>query len=167
MKTKTEKAKAKAKALMTRHSARQRQHLPQRSRSRGDSNNSCRHRRRIRLSCEDGTPVLLDLEKAIALRDGDGLVTEDGDWIAVRAAPENLVEITCYSAHDLQRIAWHLGNRHCPAKIEHKRILIRRDHVIEDMLRGLGAHVRKVIEPFDPERGAYDDQNAGHGHSHD
>ena len=126
-----------------------------------------RHRRRIRLSCEDGTPVLLDLEKAIALRDGDGLVTEDGDWIAVRAAPENLVEITCHSAHDLQRIAWHLGNRHCPAKIEPKRILIRRDHVIEDMLRGLGAHVRKVMEPFDPERGAYDDQNAGHGHSHD
>ena len=126
-----------------------------------------RHRRRIRLSCEDGSPVLLDLKKATALRDGDGLATEDGSWIAVRAAAEDLIEITCDSAHDLQRIAWHLGNRHCPAAIESARILIRRDHVIEDMLKGLGAQVRDVVEPFDPERGAYDDHNAGHGHSHD
>ena len=126
-----------------------------------------RHRRRIRLSCEDGTPVLLDLEKATALRDGDGLATDDGSWIAVRAAAEDLIEITCTSAHDLQRIAWHMGNRHCPAAIEPDRILIRRDHVIEDMLKGLGAEVRDVVEPFDPERGAYDEHNAGHGHSHD
>ena len=128
-----------------------------------------RHRRRIRLACEDGSPVLLDLEKAVALRDGDGLATEDGGWIAVRAAPEDLIEVTCDSSHDLQRVAWHLGNRHCPAAIEKDRILIRRDHVIEDMLRGLGAQVRSVVEPFDPERGAYDEQNAGHahGHSHD
>ena len=126
-----------------------------------------RHRRRIRLSCEDGTPFLLDLEKAIALRDGDGLAVEDGSWIAVRAAAERLVEITCSSARNLQRVAWHLGNRHCPAAIETGRILIRRDHVIEDMLKGLGAWVREVNEPFDPERGAYDDQNVGRGHIHE
>ncbi|MGB0629899.1 MAG: urease accessory protein UreE [Alphaproteobacteria bacterium] len=126
-----------------------------------------RHRRRIRLLCEDGTPVLLDLEKATALRNGDGLGIDDGSWIAVRAAAEDLAEITCTRSHDLQRIAWHLGNRHCPAAIEPDRILIRRDHVIEEMLRGLGAEVRHVMEPFDPERGAYDEQNAGHGHSHD
>ncbi len=126
-----------------------------------------RHRRRIRLSCEDGTDVLLDLEKATALRDGDGLAIDDGSWIAVRAAAEDLIEIICDSAHDLQRIAWHLGNRHCPAAIEPDRILIRRDHVIEEMLKGLGAQVRDVVGPFDPERGAYDNHNAGHGHSHD
>ena len=126
-----------------------------------------RHRRRIRLSCEDGTVVLLDLEKATALRDGDGLAIDDGSWIAVRAAAEDLIEITCNSAHELQRLAWHLGNRHCPAAIEPYRILIRRDHVIKDMLKGLGAQVRDVVEPFYPERGAYDDQNGGHGHSHD
>lgn len=126
-----------------------------------------RHRRRIRLDCEDSSTVLLDLEKATALRDGDGLALENGGWIAVQAAAEDLAEITCDSAHDLHRIAWHLGNRHCPAAIEPDRILIRRDHVIEEMLRGIGAAVAPVNAPFDPERGAYDDENQVQGHSHD
>lgn len=126
-----------------------------------------RHRRRIRLVCDNETPVLLDLEKATALRDGDGLALEDGGWVAVRAAAEDLVRITCASAQDLHRIAWHLGNRHCPAAIEADRILIRRDHVIEEMLRGIGAEVTPVMAPFDPERGAYDEENQVHGHHHD
>ena len=126
-----------------------------------------RHRRRIRLVCDNETPVLLDLEKATALRDGDGLALDDGGWVAVQAAAEDLVEVSCTSAHDLHRIAWHLGNRHCPAAIEADRILIRRDHVIEEMLRGIGATVKPVMAPFDPERGAYDNENQVHGHHHD
>ena len=130
-----------------------------------DYNN--RHRRRIRLACGDGTPVLLDLEKAIVLRDGDGLAVEDGSWIAVQAASEDLAEITCPNTQDLQRVAWHLGNRHCPAAIEPGRILIRRDHVIENMIKGLGASIRKVCEPFDPEGGAYNQHNVGEVNVHD
>lgn len=128
-----------------------------------------RHRRRIRLDCENGMPVLLDLPKAAALRDGDGLRLEDGGWIEVRAAPEDLVRITCDTPHDLHRVSWHLGNRHCPAEIRPDCVLIRRDHVIEDMLRGLGATVEAVHQPFDPERGAYDQLAASHdpSHSHD
>lgn len=132
-----------------------------------------RHRRRIRLTCDDGSEVLLDLEKAVALQDGDGLQLDDGSWIEVRAAAEDLAEVRSGNPHDLLRLAWHLGNRHCPAAILPDRILIRRDHVIEDMLRGLGAAVRAVFEPFDPERGAYDRDGAlsshshEHGHSHD
>ena len=126
-----------------------------------------RHRRRIRLACDDGGEVLLDLEKAVALKDGDGLRLADGGWIAVRAAPEDLARVECPDPHALLRLAWHLGNRHCPAEIRPDRILIRRDHVIEDMLRGLGATVTPVFEPFDPERGAYDREDTGHGHSHD
>ena len=126
-----------------------------------------RHRRRIRLTCEDGSAVLLDLEKATALRDGDGLRLEEGGWLAVRAAAEDLAEVGGVSAHDLLRICWHLGNRHCPAEILPDRVLIRRDHVIEEMLRGLGATVTPVRVPFDPERGAYDQGGHGHGgHSH-
>jgi urease accessory protein len=126
-----------------------------------------RHRRRIRLVCDNETLVLLDLEKATVLRDGDGLALEGGGWVAVQAAAENLVEVSCGSAHDLHRIAWHLGNRHCPAAIEAESILIRRDHVIEEMLLGIGATVKPVMAPFDPERGAYDDKNQIHGHHHD
>lgn len=120
-----------------------------------DSEN--RRRRRVRLPC-DGGDVLLDLPEAVALADGDGLELADGGWIEVRAAPEDLVEVTCRGG--LARVAWHLGNRHCPADIRADRILIRTDRVIEDMLLGLGASVTPVRAPFDPERGAY----GRHGH---
>jgi urease accessory protein len=43
-----------------------------------------RHRRRITLTGERGTAFLLDLPHATALRDGDGIVLEDG--AIVRAA---------------------------------------------------------------------------------
>ncbi|SRR5579883_2099081 len=120
-----------------------------------------RHRRRVRLESDAGEVFLLDLPKAIALDDGDGLRLDDGRWISVRAAPEALIEVTAEPTL-LTRLAWHLGNRHLPARIEPHRILIRRDHVIADMLSKLGAMLRFIEAPFTPERGAYDE---GHGYS--
>ncbi|AUX42440.1 hypothetical protein SOCE26_038720 [Sorangium cellulosum] len=126
-----------------------------------------RHRRRIRLTTDQGWEFLLDLAEATVLGDGDGLRLEDGAWIAVRAADEALVAVTCREAADLARVAWHIGNRHIPAAIDGARILIRHDHVIVDMVRGLGAEATPLRAPFTPERGAYDRQSAhGHGHSH-
>ena len=52
------------------------------------------------------------------------------------------------------RLAWHLGNRHTDVQIVGDRLRIRRDHVLEEMLRGLGAHVAPLEAPFDPETGA-------------
>ncbi len=130
-----------------------------------------RHRRRVRLTCDNGLHVLLDLPKAAAIRDGDGLRLEEGGWVVVRAAHENLLCIAGRDPHHLHRIAWHLGNRHCPAEIQRDRILIREDHVLAEMLRGLGAEVTEVRAPFDPERGAYHQESHahahGHGHGHD
>ena len=63
----------------------------------------------------------------------------------------------------LVRVAWHLGNRHLPTELLAKSLRIRRDHVIEDMLRGLGAVLRPIEAPFDPEHGAYDHH---HGDDH-
>ncbi len=123
-----------------------------------------RHRRRIRIVCDDTEPVLLDLEQAVALRDGDGLRVEGGGWIAVRSADEDLVEISTDTARALHRIAWHLGNRHCPAEIHGDRIYMRRDHVIEAMLEGLGARLTPVRRPFDPEGGAHTANAGGHDH---
>ena len=117
-----------------------------------------RHRRRLRLTTEGGQAFLLDLERATVLNDGDGLRTETGDWIAVAAAPEDLLEVTAASPGGLARLAWHIGNRHCPAQIETDRVLIRADHVLAEMLIGLGATVRPVRRAFSPEAGAY------HGH---
>ena len=123
-----------------------------------------RHRRRIRLPLEGGETILLDLPQAVAMADGDGLLLDDGSWLEVRAAPEHIVEVTHSDPGQLLRIAWHLGNRHLPAQIRHGVLRIRPDHVIESMLRGLGAQLRKKQLPFQPEGGAYE----GHAHeSHD
>jgi urease accessory protein len=114
-----------------------------------------RHRRRIMLTGERGTRFLLDLPQAAALRDGDGLLLDDGAIVRVAGRPESLVEITATSASELARLAWHIGNRHIDVQIVGDRLRIRRDHVIEDMLRGLGARVTPIEAPFDPEGGAY------------
>ncbi len=124
-----------------------------------------RHRRRVRLATDAGEEFLLDLPRALSLEDGDGLQLEDGRWIAVHAAPEALIEVTSADPTLLTRLAWHLGNRHLPARIEPRRILIRRDHVIADMLSKLGATLRLIEAPFTPERGAYD-EGPGHTHEH-
>lgn len=126
-----------------------------------------RHRRRMTMKGEAGTDFLLDLAEATTLRDGDGLVLEDGRVIAVRAASEPLTEILAGDPAHLVRIAWHLGNRHLPTQLDGNRLLIRRDHVIEEMLIGLGASVRHVEAPFDPEGGAYGHGHGGHHHDHD
>jgi urease accessory protein len=119
-----------------------------------------RHRRRIALTGERGTEFLLDLDEAVALRDGDGLVLDDGAVVLVAGAPEALVEIRAAGALDCARLAWHLGNRHTDVQIVGDKIRIRRDRVLEEMLRGLGAHLTPLEAPFDPEQGA------PHGHRH-
>ena len=102
-----------------------------------------------------GLEFLLDLENAVALRGGDALVLEDGRLVEVVAAPEPLLEIQGSDPHHLIRVAWHLGNRHLPTQIMPKGLRIRRDHVIEAMVKGLGARVVEIEAPFDPEGGAY------------
>ena len=109
-----------------------------------------------------GLEFLLDLESATALRGGDALVLEDGRLIEVVAAPEPLAEIRGTDPQQLVRVAWHLGNRHLPTQVVGKGLRIRRDHVIEAMVRGLGARVIEIEAPFDPEGGAYAGGDQGH-----
>lgn len=126
-----------------------------------------RHRRRLRYVAVGGTTFLLDLPRAAVLRSGDGLRLEDGRIVSVEASPEQLLEITAPGSAALIRLAWHIGNRHLPAQLEPHRILIREDAVIENMLHGLGATIKHILEPFTPEAGAYDPtQPHEHGHSH-
>jgi urease accessory protein len=120
-----------------------------------------RHRRRMAMTGTRGLEFLLDLEAAVALRGGDALVLEDGRLVEVVAAPESLFEIRGSDPFHLVRLAWHLGNRHLPTQIMAKGLRIRRDHVIEEMVKGLGARVIEIEAPFDPEGGAY---AAGHAH---
>jgi urease accessory protein len=126
-----------------------------------------RHRRRVAMRGAGGLAFLLDLPEALALREGDGLVLEDGGVVRVVASPEPVAEIFG-DVHLLSRVAWHLGNRHVPTEILHDRIRIGRDHVLEAMVAGLGARVACVEAPFQPERGAYAhaDGRAAHAHAH-
>jgi len=125
-----------------------------------------RTRRRTALTSAGGLSFLLDLAETPSLRAGDGIKLEDGRILAVEAAPERLLEITCRDERALARIAWHLGNRHLATEIGERVIHIRDDHVIAGMVQGLGAEVRTVERPFNPEGGAYG-HGAVHGHGHD
>jgi urease accessory protein len=125
-----------------------------------------RHRRRMAMRGTRGLEFLLDLENAVALRGGDALVLEDGRLIEVVAAAEPLLEIRGADPHHLVRVGWHLGNRHLPTQILAKALRIRRDHVIEAMVKGLGARVIEIEAPFDPEGGAYADSGHAQAHSH-
>ncbi|MEO0619765.1 MAG: urease accessory protein UreE [Pseudomonadota bacterium] len=121
-----------------------------------------RYRRRIRCETDNGTVFLLDLPEATYLAPGDGLLLESGDIVEVHAAPEALLKITTDDPTALARVAWHIGNRHTPAEIATDAMFIQQDHVLADMLRGLGASVADVVRPFEPEGGAY----GGHGSLH-
>ncbi len=124
-----------------------------------------RNRRRIVMTAENGTQFLLDVEKPVSLRDGDGLVLDDGSIVLVSGEAEQLIEISAGSALDTVRLAWHLGNRHTDVQIVAGEIRIRRDHVLEDMLRGLGAHLTPVDAAFDPESPTPSHEH-GHAHHH-
>jgi urease accessory protein len=129
-----------------------------------------RHLRRKLLHLDDGAMVMLDFKEPVLFHHGDRLLLDDGTTVEIRAAEERLFEIRARDGLHLIELAWHLGNRHLAAQIESDRILILRDHVIRDMLSGLGATVTEVIEPFQPVRGAYHGHGghaAGHGHGHD
>lgn len=124
-----------------------------------------RHRRRIRLLTDSGDALLLDLPKTRVLRHGDGIQTEAGAWLRIDAAVEPLLEVCAKDALHLARIAWHVGNRHVPAELADGSLRIRPDHVIAQMLEGLGAQVRSIEAPFQPEPGAYA-ESSPHSHSH-
>ena len=126
-----------------------------------------RQRRRITLTGEKGTAFLLDLEKTATLNDGDAVKLEDGFLILVKAAPQTLIEIKAENPTRLLKTAWHIGNRHTPAEITADAIYIEDDHVLAEMIRGLGCSMTVVSRPFQPERGAYHDHAHGdHGHDH-
>jgi urease accessory protein len=121
-----------------------------------------RHRRRIRLVSDSGTPFLLDLPHARHLADGDGLALDGGGYIRVCAAVEAVFDIETADRASLLRIAWHLGNRHLPLQVVGDRLRIREDQVIAEMVSGLGGGITRCEAAFDPEFGAY----AGPAHVH-
>ncbi|WP_196259852.1 urease accessory protein UreE [Pelagibacterium limicola] len=124
--------------------------------------------RRKLITLRNGHEVLVDLPHTVAFETGDVLVLEDGRVVEIVAGEEALYEVRARDAQHLAELIWHIGNRHLPCQIEAQggRLLIGRDHVIRQMLEGLGAFVRDVIEPFSPVRGAYSGDGHHHHHHH-
>ncbi len=128
---------------------------------------SDRHRRRIRLIDDAGEPFLLDLPHAVRLAEGDRLRLADGGVIVVRAAEEPVLTISASGAIAAARLAWHIGNRHTPVEVlKDGRLRIIDDHVMRDMITGLGGMVENEIAPFNPLNGAYHGLGGSHGHRH-
>jgi urease accessory protein len=128
-----------------------------------------RRRRRGVVKTIGGAEFLVDLPDSPILGPGDGYVLDDGAFIEIVAAPEELMEVRGKTPLHMSQLAYHLGNRHLECQISEKHIRIRRDHVIAEMLKGLGAKTTDVEAPFFPEGGAYHHgvhDHAGHAHDH-
>jgi urease accessory protein len=120
-----------------------------------------RQKSRLRTRLASGEEMGLFLERGTVLRGGDYLKSNDGRVILVVAAAEKVLKVTCASAQELTSAAYHLGNRHVPVEVGNGWLRLGADHVLADMLHGLGAKVVEEIAPFEPEAGAY-----GGGHQH-
>lgn len=121
-----------------------------------------RQRSRLRAQLDSGEEVGLVLERGTLLRGGDCLLADDGRVIAIEAAVEQVSVVTANDPWQLARAAYHLGNRHVSLQVGAGWLRYLHDHVLDDMVRGLGLIVHIDALPFEPEAGAY--AHAGHSH---
>ena len=122
-----------------------------------------RQKSRLKTKLVSGEEVGLMLPRGDVLRGGDLVTASDGRVIEVVAEPEKVLHVECKSPAGLAKAAYHLGNRHVPVQVGEGFLRLAADHVLEQMLKQLGAKVRHMEAPFEPEAGAY----AGGHHRHD
>jgi urease accessory protein len=125
-----------------------------------------RIRSRLRVTLDVGTDAGLILERGQMLRDGDLIGSLDGVIVEIKAADEPVSSVYCKDPLLLARTCYHLGNRHVPLQIAPGMVRYRHDHVLDDMVRGLGGEPQLEQAPFEPEPGAYGGKGHGHTHSH-
>ncbi len=130
-----------------------------------------RKRSRLKVSLASGAEAGVFLERGDHLHGGDRLLSEDGGTVVeIVAAPEKLIEAIANTPLLFARAAYHLGNRHVPVQIlpdsDGGRLLFQTDHVLAEMLLGLGCSIAETEAPFQPESGAYG-KSGGHHHHGD
>jgi urease accessory protein len=121
---------------------------------------------RLKVTLDDGQEAGLFLPRGQVLRNGDLLQSTEGLVIQVQAAAETVSTVHSNDAHTLARVAYHLGNRHVPLQITGAWVRYQHDHVLDEMVIGLGLEVSVEDAPFEPEAGAYKSASHGHQHSH-
>lgn len=125
-----------------------------------------RQRSRYRAKTLCGLDVAWFVERGKVLADGEILVAKSGEKIAIIAAEETVSEVRSDDPLLLAKAAYHLGNRHVPLQIDAGELRYQHDHVLDDMLRGLGLTVLVTDKSFHPENGAYHNSGGHQGHSH-
>lgn len=125
-----------------------------------------RSKRRLRVVLDDGREAGLFLPRGGSLRQGDLLRSEAGLVVEVHAAAETLSRVICDDPLLLARACYHLGNRHVALQIEPGQLSYRHDHVLDEMVAGLGLQVAVEEASFEPEAGAYGGHSHAHGHHH-
>ena len=119
---------------------------------------------RIKVTLDDGRDAGLFLPRGKILRDGDLVASEDGLVVEIKAAPELVSTVTSNDNHALAKASYHLGNRHVPLQVEPQWLRYLHDHVLDDMVKGLGLDVKTETAAFEPEAGAYQSSSNGHHH---
>jgi urease accessory protein len=119
---------------------------------------------RLAATLDNGEEVALVMPRGTVLANDDMLVADDGGFVRVVAAVEDVLVVSARDTLTLTRAAYHLGNRHTPVEVGADYLKLEADPVLEDMLKRLGASVTRVTQPFQPETGAY---GGGHKHGHD
>ena len=104
------------------------------------------------------------LTRGTILRGGDLVKTEAGQIVQIVAADQPVTHVTASSPQALMCAAYHLGNRHVPLQVGDGWLRLEQDHVLKEMLLGLGMTTADQLAPFEPEAGAY---GGGHRHQHD
>jgi urease accessory protein len=126
-----------------------------------------RQKSRLVAALGSGQRIALSLPRGQVLRHGSLLRASDGSVIEVRSAREELSVVSSDDPSVLLRAAYHLGNRHVALQIGAGTLYYLHDHVLDDMLRGLGLEPSFVEQPFEPESGAYGRSGHHHGPTHE
>jgi urease accessory protein len=129
-----------------------------------------RQRSRLRVTIEAGplagSEVGIDLPRGTVMRGGTLLRATDGTVLRVDAAPESLIAVRAPGGTPLAALAYHLGNRHVPVQIAADTLYLVDDHVLAQMVEGLGGVVERVRRAFEPEGGAYSHADNASGQPH-
>jgi urease accessory protein len=120
-----------------------------------------RSKSRLLLRLDNGEQAALVVERGRLLRGGEQVQLEDGRYVEIVAVDEPLLEAISDDPRLIAKAAYHLGNRHVAVQFIEDGLRFLADHVLADMIVGLGLKVTEISAPFEPEGGAY-----GHQHAH-
>lgn len=121
---------------------------------------------RLRIALDDNQgDAGIDIERGDILTNGALLTSDDGTVLVILSQPETVSVAFTKDTRLFSRACYHVGNRHAQVQISDHELIYLHDHVLDDMLQGLGLSISLEKRPFDPENGAYASIKSGH-HSH-